>query len=222
MFASDSALHVLANANTCHMDGTFATAPRLFDQIVTLHVFALGVMLPLVFSLLSNKEGNTYIRFLSLVKEKSASLGFTISPQRIMQDFEKGLVNAYLHVSRHGSQGLLLPIGSVEDTSKYGAIFKYGISLNMTVLAPTITPKGTIFDTRGRQARYTPIFLRWSSFSAKRRPYHLSPSSNYNQANLLPSAGRSTSTLTIVWTNLDWNTCYVTGELSHISVPLNT
>ena len=76
----------------------FATAPRLFYQIVTLHAFVVGVMLPLVFGLLPNKDGNTYIRFLSLVKEKSESIGFTISPQCIMQDFEKGLMNACLHV----------------------------------------------------------------------------------------------------------------------------
>ena len=91
---------VLANADTYHMDGTFVTAPRLFYQTVTLHAFVLGVMLTLVFGLLPNKDGNTYcyIRFLSLVKEKSESIGFTISPQRIMQDFEKGLMNACLHV----------------------------------------------------------------------------------------------------------------------------
>ena len=97
-FASNSALHALTNADTYHMDGTFATAPRLFYQIVTLHAFILGVMLPLVFGLLPNKDWNTYIRFLSLVKEKSESIGFTISPQRNMQDFEKGLMNACLHV----------------------------------------------------------------------------------------------------------------------------
>ena len=97
-FASNSALHALANADTYHMDGTFATAPRLFYQIVTLHAFVLGVMLPLVFCLLPNKDGNTYINFLSLVKEKSESMGFTISPQHIMQDFKKGLMNACLHV----------------------------------------------------------------------------------------------------------------------------
>ena len=57
VFASDSALHALANANICHMDGSFATAPRLFYQIVTLHAFVLGVMLPFVFGLLSKKGG---------------------------------------------------------------------------------------------------------------------------------------------------------------------
>ena len=77
VFAPDSTLHVLVKANTCHMDGMFAIVPRLFCQIVTLHAFVLGVMLPLVFGHLPNKEGNTYIRFLSLVKEKSASLRFT-------------------------------------------------------------------------------------------------------------------------------------------------
>ena len=97
-FASNSALHALANADTYHMDGTFATKPRLFYQIVTLLAFVLGVILPLVFGLLPNNDGNTYMRFLSLVKEKYESIGFTISPQRIIQDFEKGLMNFCLHV----------------------------------------------------------------------------------------------------------------------------
>ena len=120
-----STLHALVNANTCHMDGTFAITPRLFYQIVTLHVFVLGVMLPLVFDLLSNKEGKTYIRFLSLVKEKSASLGFSISPQRIMQDFEKRSHEClHIRVSMRDSQGVLLLLCSVsvKETSKYGAL----------------------------------------------------------------------------------------------------
>ena len=37
-----------------------------------------------------------------------------------------------------------------------------------------------------------------------------------------PKHRKSTSTLMLVWTNLDWNTCYVTAELSRISVPLDT
>ena len=56
-FASNSALHALANADTYHMDGTFATTSRLFYQIVTLHAFVFGVMLPLVFGLLPTKMG---------------------------------------------------------------------------------------------------------------------------------------------------------------------
>ena len=71
-FASNSALHALVDADTYHMDGTFATAPNLFYQTVTLHAFVLGVILPLVFG--PNKDGNTYIHFLSLVNEKSESI----------------------------------------------------------------------------------------------------------------------------------------------------
>ena len=109
------------------MDGTLATAPRLFYKIVTLHAFVLGVMLPLVFGLLPNRDGNTYIRFLSLVKEKSESVGFTISPQRIMQDFEKGLTNACpvpTRVPRSDCQGVLLPLRpvSVAENPRYRTI----------------------------------------------------------------------------------------------------
>ena len=58
-FASNSALHGLANADTYHMDGTFATTLRLFYQIVTLHAFILGVMLPLVFGLKSLNQSDS-------------------------------------------------------------------------------------------------------------------------------------------------------------------
>ena len=107
--------------------------------------------------------------------------------------------------------------------SRTGSIqSKCGITLNMTALAPTITLNGIIHDSCGRQASYTPISLMWSNCSAKRKPHHSSPSSSYSRVSPLPSAGRSTSTSMLVWSNLDWNTCCVTGELSRISVPLDT
>ena len=42
----------------------------------------------------------------------------------------------------------------------------------------TITLKGIIHDSCGKQARYTPISMRWSSCSAKKKPHHSSPSSS--------------------------------------------
>lgn len=98
IFASTRSLQELANAETFHVDGTFESAPRLFYQIIALHANCLGVMKPLVFGLLPNKEGATYVRFLRLVKEKAAELGIFLNPQRVMQDFEIGLMKASLEV----------------------------------------------------------------------------------------------------------------------------
>ena len=67
---------------------------------------------------------------------------------------------------------------------------------------------------------HTNIFEVVELFSQE--PHHSSPSSSYSRVSPLPSTGRSTSTSMLVWTNLDWNTCCVTGELSRISVPLDT
>ena len=120
--------------------------------------------------------------------------------------------------------------------SRTGSIqSKCEITLNMTALVPTITLKGIIHDSCRRQARYTPISLRWSSCSAKRKPHLSSPSSSYSRVSPLTSAGRSTSTLMLVWTFGRTSTwlllllvyiyiyiCCVTGVLSRISVPLDT
>ena len=97
-FASDRGLKELSNAETYYVDGTFDTAPRLFYQLITIHAFVLGVMLPLVFGLLPNKEQRTYVRFMTMVKDKAAALGYHLKPVRIMQDFELGLMNANLLV----------------------------------------------------------------------------------------------------------------------------
>ena len=55
-------------------------------------------MLPLEFGLLPNKEQRTYVRFMTMVKDKAAALGYHLNPVRIMQDFELGLMNANLLV----------------------------------------------------------------------------------------------------------------------------
>ena len=83
---------------TYYLDGPFSNAPRLFYQIVTLHV--LGVVLLCVFDLLHNKEINNYIRVLRLVEEMSASLEFTISPQCITKSSDGNMVPFPLFVRR--------------------------------------------------------------------------------------------------------------------------
>ena len=98
VFSSDIALRELANADSYHVDGTFQTAPTIFYQIVTVHAPVLGVIKPLVFGLLPNKETATYIRFLKLLQSKAAEKGSNLKPIRVMQDFERALMKATLEV----------------------------------------------------------------------------------------------------------------------------
>ncbi|XP_041379321.1 uncharacterized protein LOC121391939 [Gigantopelta aegis] len=94
-FASNVGLQKLSIAKTFYVDGTFGSAPRIFYQIISIHVFVMGVMMPLVFGFLPNKSTSTYVRFLTLVKNNAAALGFIVQPLRVMMDFELGLMNAH-------------------------------------------------------------------------------------------------------------------------------
>ncbi|XP_067668191.1 uncharacterized protein [Haliotis asinina] len=94
VFASNDGLEKLQKADTYHVDGTFDTSPKLFYQVISVHAFVLGVMMPLVFGLLPNKSSATYYRFFSLLKEKASGLGYQLKPLYIMQDFELGLMKA--------------------------------------------------------------------------------------------------------------------------------
>lgn len=98
IFASDLGLQELASADMYHVDGTFQTAPSIFYQIITLHASVLGVMKPLVFGLLPNKETSTYVRFLQILRTAAAEKGYHLNPSRLMQDFKKALHNATLKV----------------------------------------------------------------------------------------------------------------------------
>jgi hypothetical protein len=98
IFMSDHSSWVLGRSMHIFADGTFDTSPDPFTQIY----FIMGQMgpekraIPCVFALLPDKETNTYTKMwtiiCSLVKFEEGL------PQRIMTDFEKGVMNTLSRV----------------------------------------------------------------------------------------------------------------------------
>ena len=62
VFASQDALQVLANSQHWYAVGTFSVCPKIFFQLYAIHGRRDGTTFPCVFSLLPNKNENTYNR----------------------------------------------------------------------------------------------------------------------------------------------------------------
>ncbi|CAF1466004.1 unnamed protein product, partial [Rotaria sordida] len=90
IFASKEQLDFLNQCESWHCDGTFAVAPKMFEQMYSVHGSIRGKSLPLVYSLLPNKDQETYEELFKIVKQH-----VTRKPKYISVDFEKAAENAF-------------------------------------------------------------------------------------------------------------------------------
>ena len=90
MFGSIDNINLLSQSDHLMLDGTFSSAPQMWQQLLSVHVlFDSGWHLPLVYGLIPGKTQVLYTDFLS---ELDTFGGF--DPQSVLRDFEKGLHNA--------------------------------------------------------------------------------------------------------------------------------
>ncbi|CAF1542487.1 unnamed protein product, partial [Rotaria sp. Silwood1] len=89
IFASRDQLDLLNGREVWHCDGTFAVAPKLFEQTYSIHGLIRGKTLPLIYSLLPNKKEETYETLFRVVQQHVQRV-----PRYITIDFEKGAENA--------------------------------------------------------------------------------------------------------------------------------
>lgn len=73
-----------------YVDGTFSLAPVLFSQIYVVLANRGGFVLPILYALLPNKEGETYRRMFNAVRE----LWPNLNPSSISIDFEQASIGA--------------------------------------------------------------------------------------------------------------------------------
>jgi len=92
MFCTPSSLKLLCESNHISMDGTFDCVPALFSQLLTIHAFEHGKLLPLAYCLLSSKERSAYAQVFRTLKEKAQQENLVFAPSTIMSDFEGGLI----------------------------------------------------------------------------------------------------------------------------------
>ncbi|CAF0714736.1 unnamed protein product [Adineta steineri] len=90
IFASKQHLDFLNECESWHCDGTFAVAPTLFEQMYSIHGSIRGKKLPLLYSLLPNKDQKTYEELFGIVAQHVQR-----KPNYITIDFEKAAENAF-------------------------------------------------------------------------------------------------------------------------------
>ncbi|CAF1153140.1 unnamed protein product [Rotaria sordida] len=90
IFATKQHLDFLNECESWHCDGTFAVAPKLFEQMYSIHGSIRGKKLPLLYSLLPNKDKKTYEELFRIVAQHVRR-----KPDYITIDFEKAAENAF-------------------------------------------------------------------------------------------------------------------------------
>ena len=85
VFATDHALQHLAETRTWLMDGTFVTAPKLFEQMYIITMAALCVC---VYAFLTGKTQNLYEQLFRAINARCEALGYTLDPLAVVVDFE--------------------------------------------------------------------------------------------------------------------------------------
>ena len=98
IFATENAMHHLAKSDIWFMDGTFTSAPALFEQIFVIRASLADSAISCVYGFLSGKSQEIYQDFLSAVLDKGEALGLDMNPVTTMTDFELSLLNAIANV----------------------------------------------------------------------------------------------------------------------------
>jgi hypothetical protein len=94
IFCTQDNLRLLCQAAVMCIDGTFESCPSLFSQLFTIHAFDHDKLLPLVYSLMSDKRRESYESIFAILKREAAQLGLQLNPASILSDFESGFLPA--------------------------------------------------------------------------------------------------------------------------------
>lgn len=105
IFFTDDNIRRLFSSNYWFSDGTFKVSPSIFLQVFAImaafiqpavaRIGAQTIGLPLVYSLLENKEEISYQKVFAVIFQRAHILQILITlPRKIMSDFELGIINA--------------------------------------------------------------------------------------------------------------------------------
>jgi hypothetical protein len=108
ILVTDHGLKRLANSLRWHMDGTFSTAMKGFQQQYIIHAYTenadenpnqpKGFMVPCVWVMMTNRNEEDYVTVFETLKTEAKSLKMKLSPKLVMTDFERGAMNACEYV----------------------------------------------------------------------------------------------------------------------------
>jgi hypothetical protein len=94
IFAAPDNLHILCQADTLFVHGTFDIAPQLFSQMYTIHAYLRDRLLPLMYVLMSSKTTQLYVEIFDQLVQSCNQMGLLLDPTNIMTDFELSVIPA--------------------------------------------------------------------------------------------------------------------------------
>ena len=100
IFGTEANLAFMAQCDSILMDGTFATAPRLFKQLFIIHGKKKNTYVALIYCLLPAKKTDTYKTALEHFAAKMLS---SYSPNAVHVDFEEAIQEAVMEIWPHTS-----------------------------------------------------------------------------------------------------------------------
>ncbi|EAT39117.1 AAEL009053-PA [Aedes aegypti] len=97
IFGTHENLRRLGHAKYWVADGTFATVPSLFRQLVTVHGSIAPThqqTVPLIYVLMTTKTESLYRKVWEAIIEAADALDIDLEPEYVITDFEKALINS--------------------------------------------------------------------------------------------------------------------------------
>ncbi|CAF4570257.1 unnamed protein product, partial [Rotaria magnacalcarata] len=94
-FDSSIGIKLLGDNAHWNADGTFRTAPKLFYQSYSIHVWDKFSMKPVIYAALPNKNTNTYDTFLNELIVYAQINGISLTPKSILIDIEMAAHQAF-------------------------------------------------------------------------------------------------------------------------------
>lgn len=94
-FGTEANVRYLGRFNRWFGDGTFKISPKIFKQIYTINIVWNGVTLPMSYSLLPNKQTESYLKMFRQIAEKLEPEDY---PTHFSHDFELAPINAFKEV----------------------------------------------------------------------------------------------------------------------------
>ena len=101
VFAADETLRQLGSADTWYMDGNFAMAPKVFQQLYVIRVPLGDTAVSCAYALLSHKTRDCYEEMLQAILDRCETLGFTPDPTTVVTDFELATIQATNSILGH-------------------------------------------------------------------------------------------------------------------------
>ena len=91
VIATSDNLKILSESETYYMDGTFDVVPKIFAQLFTIHAFFNAKQIPLIFSLLPNKNSSTYVTLFRTLKDEAMVMNWVLNP-KVFPKYYRGFI----------------------------------------------------------------------------------------------------------------------------------